>query len=161
MIDVLAWRDPREARAKCSLTPIAGLPGVRIVEVHGRGRLDAGERILLAPDGEELSSEDRGRGLLLIDCAWRKVGSLRRRVDGVLHARRLPRLVTAYPRKSKTFQDPDEGLASVEALFAATLILGEPRFDFLRGYHWREEFLRMNFPHLDPAGIAAGGASLI
>ena len=156
MIDVLVWRDPREARVKCSLTPVAGLPGVRIVEVHGRGRLDAGERILLAPEGQELTAADRGMGLLLIDCAWRKVGSLLRRVDGDLHARRLPRLVTAYPRKSKTYPDPEEGLASVEALFAATLILGEPRFDFLAGYRWREEFLGTNFPHLDRAGIAGG-----
>ena len=156
MIDVLVWRDPRESKHKCSLTPIAGLAGVRIVEVQGRRRLDAGERILLSPEGDELTAADRGTGLLLVDCAWRKVGSLLRRVDGSLRPRRLPRLVTAYPRRSKTFPDPDAGLASIEALFAATLILGEPRFDFLAGYRWREEFLRTNFPDLARAGSASG-----
>ena len=44
----------------------------------------------------------------------------------------------------------------LEALFAATLILGEPRFDFLAGYRWREEFLRTNFPDLARAGSASG-----
>ncbi len=144
MIDVLILRDPRESKRKCSLTPIAGLAGVRVVEYHGRRRLDAGERVFLSPEGEELSEKDRGRGLFLVDCAWRKVGALLATVDGVLHPRRLSRLSTAYPRKSKTFADPAQGLASIEALFAATVILGEPRPDLLEGYRWRAEFLDAN-----------------
>jgi pre-rRNA-processing protein TSR3 len=144
MLDVLILRDPRESRQKCSLTPIAGMSGFRIVEHRKGRRLDAGERTLLSPDGEELTSADRGRGLFLIDCAWRKVGSLLATVDGTLHARRLPPLVSAYPRRSKNFPDPSDGLASIEALFAATLILGEPRPELLEGYRWRAEFLAAN-----------------
>ena len=69
-MDILILRDPRESAAKCSLTPLRGLPGVRFAEYHPERRLDAGERVLLHPDGELLSSADRGRDLLLIDCAF-------------------------------------------------------------------------------------------
>jgi pre-rRNA-processing protein TSR3 len=154
-MDVLILRDPRESLAKCSLTPLRGLPGVRFVDYHGRRRLAAGERVLLHPDGEELSPADRGRGLLLIDCAWRRVERCLRTVDGVLHPRRLPPFVTAYPRRSKTFADPERGLASVEALYLAALLLGAPRPDFLREYRWRAAFLEANRARLEvlaPAG---------
>lgn len=143
-VNVLILRDPRESTAKCSLTPLRGLAGVRFVSYHPECRLEAGERVLLHPDGDELGRADAGRDLLLIDCAWRRVPSLLRRVDGVLHARRLPTFLSAYPRKSKTHPDPVRGLASVEALFAAALVLGRPRAEFLQGYRWRDAFLAQN-----------------
>jgi len=72
------------------------------------------------------------------------------RCDGELRPRRLPALRTAYPRSSKTFRDPDAGLASVEALYAASVLLGEPHPEWLADYRWRDEFLRLN-PTLEPA----------
>ena len=53
-------------------------------------------------------------------------------------------LVTAYPRRSRLFADPAQGLASVEALYAALAILGRPRPELLEGYRWASEFLRAN-----------------
>jgi pre-rRNA-processing protein TSR3 len=143
-VDILILRDPRESAAKCSLTPLRGFPGVRFVEYHAERRLAAGERVLLHAEGEPLTDADRGRDLLLIDCAWRRVPKLLRTVEGTLHARRLPRLASAYPRRSKTHPDPEQGLASVEALFAATVLLGAPRAELLAGYRWRAEFLAAN-----------------
>jgi pre-rRNA-processing protein TSR3 len=143
-MDVLILRDPRESLAKCSLTPLRGLPGVRFVDFHGQKRVEAGGRTLLHVEGEELTAADRGRELLLVDCSWRRVERCLRSVDGVLHPRRLPPLLSAYPRRSKLFHDPDQGLASVEALYVASLLLGEPRPDFLREYRWREAFLAAN-----------------
>jgi len=137
-------RDPREARAKCSLTPLRGLPGVHFVEYHPGRRIDAGERVLLHPDGDELGAADRGCDLLLVDCSWRRTSSLLRTVDGVLHARALPPFVSTYPRRSKTHPDPPRGLASVEALFAAALVLGPPRAEFLQEYRSRDAFLAAN-----------------
>jgi pre-rRNA-processing protein TSR3 len=52
--------------------------------------------------------------------------------------------VTAYPRRSRTFTDPERGLASIEALFAALALLGEPRRELLDGYRWAAEFLAAN-----------------
>jgi pre-rRNA-processing protein TSR3 len=152
-VHVLILRDPRESRAKCSLTPLQGLSGIRFVAYDRERRLPAGERLLLHPEGAELTGADRGLDLLLIDCAWRRVPRLLASVDGTLHARRLPALASAYPRRSKTFVDPPSGLASVEALFAATVLLGEPRPELLAHYRWRAGFLAAN-PWL------AGAASL-
>jgi pre-rRNA-processing protein TSR3 len=60
----------------------------------------------------------------------------------------LPRLVSAYPRRSKIAQDPSEGLASVEALYAAICLLEGPRPELLANYRWRDEFLAAN-PQLE------------
>jgi pre-rRNA-processing protein TSR3 len=143
-LDVLILRDPRESTKKCSLTPLRGAAGIRFVVYDPQRRLDAGRRVLLSPEGELLSERDRGLPLLLVDCAWRRVPALLKTVDGELVARRLPPLATAYPRKSIIFDDPGEGLASVEALYAALALLGEVHPELLAGYHWREEFLRAN-----------------
>lgn len=143
-LDVLILRDPRESTKKCSLTPLRGTPGVRFVSYHPERRLDAGGRVLLDPEGEELGPQDAGRGLFLIDCAWRRLPALRRTVDGEPVRRRLPRLTTAYPRKSQLFEDPEAGLASIEALYAAVSILFGPRPELLTDYRWAEEFLTLN-----------------
>ncbi|MBL8857860.1 MAG: hypothetical protein JNL28_05080 [Planctomycetes bacterium] len=143
-LDVLILRDPRESLQKCSLTPLRGMAGIEFVTYEGGRRLDAGRRILLHPDGSDFTAADRGKPLLLIDCAWRKLPKLLATVDGELEHRRLPQLETAYPRRSKQDTDPDQGLASVEALYAALVLLGEVHPELLASYHWRDAFLRQN-----------------
>lgn len=149
VIDVLIVRDPRESPAKCSLTPLRGLPGIRFVTYDPDRRVEAGTRVLLHPDGEPITEADRGRPLLLVDCAWRRLPTLLATIDGDLVRRRLPLLETAYPRRSKTFEDPASGLASVEALYAALHLLGEPRPELLARYRWAAEFLARN-PEFGP-----------
>ena len=148
-MDVLIAHDPREPAKKCSLTPLRGMPGVRFVAMGGTTRLDAGRRIWLRPDGDELGPADRGIGLLLVDCTWRRLPKLSQRIDGDPVLRRLPNLVTAYPRRSKLVADPEHGLASVEALFAAIALLDGPRLDLLANYRWAAEFLAANPSLLD------------
>lgn len=143
-LDVLILRDPRESAAKCSLTPLRGRPGVRFLTWKHDRRFDVGARVLLHADGEEITAADADRPLLLIDCAWRRVPTLLATCDGELALRRLPKLATAYPRKSLTFADPDQGLASIEALYAALALLGRPRMDLLGDYRWAEQFLALN-----------------
>ena len=142
--DILILRDPRESAKKCSLTPLRDLEGVRFVSYHRDRRLAAGGRVLLHPEGQLFGPADRGRPLLLLDCAWRRVPQLLATVDGPYDLRRLPPLATAYPRRSQVFEDPGEGLASVDALYAAARLLGSPDRELLRGYRWAEEFLRLN-----------------
>jgi ribosome biogenesis protein Tsr3 len=143
-MDILIVHDLREPAKKCSLTPLRGTQGIRFEALYGGKRVDAGRRIWLHPDGDELSSADRGVGLLLIDCVWRRVATLSKCIDGDLLKRRLPALVTAYPRRSKLTPDPECGLASVEALYAALAILDAPRPELLEGYRWAAEFLTAN-----------------
>jgi len=143
-LDVLILRDPRESTAKCSLTPVRGFPGVRFLSWKHDRRFAVGERVLLHAEGELITDRDAGRPLLLIDCAWRRVPALLATCDGEFTLRRLPRLATAYPRRSLTFRDPDEGLASIEALYAALAMLGRPTPELLAGYRFADEFLRRN-----------------
>ena len=151
-LDILIVHDPREPAKKCSVTPLRGMEGVRFAPLRGGRRVDAGRRIWLHPDGDELGPTDRGIGLLLIDCTWRRVSSLSKRIDGELLRRRLPALVTAYPRRSKLQPDPAHGLASVEALYAAIALLDAPRPELLAHYRWAAEFLAAN-PDLPRASL--------
>lgn len=143
-LDVLILRDPHESIQKCSLTPLRGTAGVHFVSYEGGRRLDAGTRVLLHPEGSDITEADRGKPLFLIDSSWRRLPKLLACVDGALERRRLPPLVTAYPRKSKQNTDPAQGLASIEALYAALALLGEVHPELLASYHWKDEFLRLN-----------------
>ncbi len=143
-LDILILRDPRESPRKCSLTPLRGMEGITFRNYHPEREVDASGRILLHPDGEVLTGADSGKGLFLVDCAWRRVPSLLRTVRGEPVKRSLPPLVTAYPRKSFTFDDPARGLASIEALYAAVAILWQPCPELLRDYLWAAEFLAAN-----------------
>jgi pre-rRNA-processing protein TSR3 len=142
--EVLILRDPRESAAKCSLTPLRGLPRIRFERWEHERTYAVGRRLVLHPEGQLLGPADAGLDLLLVDCAWRRLPRLLASVQGDLLPRRLPPLVTAYPRRSKLFEDPERGLASVEALYAALALLGEPRPELLADYRWREDFLRAN-----------------
>ena len=75
---------------------------------------------------------------------WLRLPKLLACVDGASERRRLPELVTAYPRKSKTFADPAQGLASIEALYATLVLLGEVHPELLAHYYWRADFLARN-----------------
>ena len=143
---VLVLRDPRESAAKCSLTPLRGRPDVAFVEWCGGATVfDAAGMTFLAVGGMPLSRADAGRAILLLDCSWKKVERMRRCLRGEPVPRSIPAgFVTAYPRKSKTFPDPSVGLASVEALYVASVILGEEDPTLLDGYRWAEEFLARN-----------------
>jgi pre-rRNA-processing protein TSR3 len=143
-MDVLILRDPRESAKKCSLTPLRGAAGVRFLSWRVDRRFAVGRRVLLHPEGEEITAADAGKPLLLVDCAWRRLPTLLASVDGELEPRRLPALATAYPRKSKLFEDPERGLASIEALYAALALLGDPRPEMLASYRWADEFLALN-----------------
>lgn len=143
-LDVLILRDPRESTKKCSLTPLRGMAGIRFLTWKPERRFAVGKRVLLHPDGSEISAADSGKPLLLIDCAWRRVPTLLASCDGELERRALPPLTTAYPRRSHTFEDPEGGLASIEALYAALALLGRPAPELLAGYRWADEFLRLN-----------------
>jgi pre-rRNA-processing protein TSR3 len=144
-LDVLILRDPRESAKKCSLVPLRGTPGVEFVSYDPDRTVDASGRILLDPAGELIGPGDAGMPLLILDSSWRRLPKLRATVTGEVVARRLPPLQSAYPRRSKLFEDPSEGLASVEALYAALRLLGHGDIDHLLAqYRWGEQFLRLN-----------------
>ena len=99
--------------------------------------------MLAAAEGPALSADDRDRGILLLDGSWRSAGSMTR---DFLHVtpRSLAGYVTAYPRVSKLGTDPDNGLASIEALYIAYRLLARDTSGLLEHYRWADEFRKAN-----------------
>ena len=94
--------------------------------------------VRLAADGPKLAPADADRGLLLLDGSWRWAAAMTRAFQHV-PARSLRGYKTAYPRISKLGTDPDNGLASVEALYLAYCILRRSVEGLLDHYRWRDE----------------------
>jgi pre-rRNA-processing protein TSR3 len=136
-------RHPKENPRKCSVLPLRGRADILFLDYPVRERPDLAGYVRLAADGPELSAADAGCGILLLDGSWRWAGAMTQAFEDV-PPRSLRGFRTAYPRVSKLGTDPDNGLASAEALFLAYHLLGRPTDGVLDYYHWAEEFLRLN-----------------
>jgi pre-rRNA-processing protein TSR3 len=136
-------RHPHENPRKCSVLPLRGRPDLIFLQHPVKERPPLDGYVRLAAEGPELSAADAGCGLLLLDGSWRWAEVMTR---GFLDVppRSLHGWRTAYPRVSKLGTDPDNGLASVEALFAAYHVLGRRTEGLLDHYRWKTEFLQLN-----------------
>ncbi|MBC8369215.1 MAG: hypothetical protein H8E25_04385 [Planctomycetes bacterium] len=143
----------KESPKKCSLTPLRSRADLDIEWHHCNigEEVTVGAVTLLHPDGKPLTAADDNRPLLLVDSSWRDLPKMLATVRGEFELRCLPKkLLTAYPRKSKTYEDPETGLASVEALHAATICLGRRDDSLLDGYYFSDRWLELN-PELTDA----------
>jgi pre-rRNA-processing protein TSR3 len=135
-------RHPKERIQKCSLRFLHDRAELTFLRSKPGFTFDATGFTLLAVDCAPLSLADAGRPLLLLDSTWRWLPQLLACVRGEpVHRSIPPGVRTAYPRASKLWDDPEQGLASVEALYVARRILGDDDPSLLEGYHWRQEFL--------------------
>lgn len=141
MTPISVIRHPKERRSKCSLTPLEGRGDIEFHKAREGWSFDVRGFTVLALGAPELSLEDAGRPLLLLDSTWRLLSQLEACLHGEGVRRTLPPVATAYPRVSKIAEDPHGGLASVEALYLAKLLLGERDDSLLEAYYWRESFL--------------------
>lgn len=139
---------PKERVAKCTVAWLRG--DSRFQFYRGPRRPpDLSGYVRLAMDGPLLSAADASSGLLVLDGTWKLVDRLAPKVDEV-PTRRLPPLVTAYPRTSKVRVDPSGGLATIEAVYAALWLLQRDVTGLLSRYRWADEFLRLNAVVLHP-----------
>jgi pre-rRNA-processing protein TSR3 len=136
-------RHPHESARKCSVLPLRGRPDLVFLTYPVTVQPPLKGYVRLAAEGPELSAADAGSGLLLLDGSWRWAEAMTRAFLDV-PPRSLHGYMTAYPRVSKQGTDPDNGLASVEALFLAYHLLGRPTAGLLDHYRWAAEFLRCN-----------------
>jgi pre-rRNA-processing protein TSR3 len=136
-------RHPHEKARKCSILPLRGRPDLVFLSYPVAAKPPLEAYVRLAADGPELSAADADCGLLLLDGSWRWAEAMTRAFEYV-PPRSLHGYRTAYPRVSKQGTDPDNGLASVEALFLAYHLLGRPTAGLLDHYRWADEFLRLN-----------------
>jgi pre-rRNA-processing protein TSR3 len=136
-------RHRKENPRKCSVYPLKDRPGVIFLSYPVRERPPLEGYVRLAADGPELSIADAGAGILLLDGSWRWADAMTRDFADI-PPRSLHGWKTAYPRVSKLGTDPENGLASIEALYLAHHILGRPTEGLLDHYLWAEQFLALN-----------------
>jgi pre-rRNA-processing protein TSR3 len=123
--------------------PLRGRPDIVFLAYPVRNRPDLAGYIRLAAEGPPLSAADADRGILLLDGSWRWAEAMEADFAEV-PGRSLSGWKTAYPRISKLGTDPDNGLASIEALVVAYHLLGRPLDGLLDHYRWAAEFLAAN-----------------
>lgn len=141
MTKISVIRHPKERRSKCSLTPLEGRGDIAFHRAREGWGFDITGFTVLALGAPELSVADAGRPLLLLDSTWRLLPHVEACLRGAGQRRTLPMVATAYPRVSKLAEDPQGGLASVEALYLAKLLIGERDDSLLADYFWRERFM--------------------
>ena len=145
---------PKERLSKCTLRPLWGRSDLSLTTWPATGAIPE-HALLLHVDGRPVTTADRGRTLLLVDGTWRQALRMGKHLTH-FETRCIAGFRTAFPRKSKLWADPDGGLASSEALYAAALCMGEPDAGWLEGYYWREEFLARNRDYIARLQAAGG-----
>lgn len=140
--DTIIVVHPRERRAKCTVQPLRNKPGF-VFYKHPRVPAELKGYVRLGLGGPILGSDDVHLGLLVLDGTWRWVEPMERLTRNV-PVRSLPPLLTAYPRSSKVSDDPEGGLATIEAIYAAYRILGRDTTSLLDQYHWGQKFVELN-----------------
>jgi pre-rRNA-processing protein TSR3 len=136
-------RHTHENPRKCSVFPLRGRDGIVFLNYPVTKRPPLEGYVRLSADGPPLSVADAAAGILLLDGSWRWAASMTRDFADV-PPRSLHGYRTAYPRTSKLGTDPDNGLASIEALFVAYHLLGRDTTGLLDHYRWGAEFLQRN-----------------
>jgi pre-rRNA-processing protein TSR3 len=150
-------RHTHENPRKCSVLPLRGRPDVAFLTYPVKERPPLEGYVRLAAEGPALSAADADKGILLLDGSWRWGAAMTREFVDV-PPRSLSGWRTAYPRVSKLGTDPDNGLASIEALFIAYHLLGRPTAGLLDHYHWADAFLQANGlqVHADTPDVTEG-----
>lgn len=134
---------PKENRKKCSVEPLRSDARFLFWKYPEYDETKLSLPLRLGVDGPPLTRKDGGHQLLVLDGTWRYAATMEEDYANI-QARSLQGWVTAYPRTSKIFDDPLGGLATIEAIYAAFLILGKSTAGLLEQYFWKDEFLRLN-----------------
>jgi pre-rRNA-processing protein TSR3 len=143
--------DSGETANKCTIMPLSYRPDFCLFRVKGAGALGPlSSSILLHHEGRCLT-EIKGslsdvNSIASIDCVWRRLNGLIRRIKGTLPVFvRIPDgFETAYPRRSLLRTDPAGGLATIEAIFVASALLGNWDVSLLSEYYFGRDFVKKN-----------------
>lgn len=143
----LIWRHRKENLKKCSLRGLEERSDLRFYTYPQQELPFEEGYVLLDFHGPLLSEKDRNNGLILVDGTWRYAEKMTAALPAPqqLPRRSLPKgLRTAYPRRQEDCENPEVGLASVEALYAAYVFLGRDPEGILDFYYWKDDFLEKN-----------------
>jgi pre-rRNA-processing protein TSR3 len=142
--ETIIVRHKKERIQKCSVQPLTKKSGFKFISFpNERAENLSQPYVRLATDGENLSKEDAESGLLILDCNWRYIPDMEKDYNDV-PSRTLPLFQTAYPRVAKDNTDPDQGLATIEAIYIAYCILGRDTDGLFEDYYFGDMFLKQN-----------------
>lgn len=140
-------RHRKENKKKCSLEPIKGRRDCLFLSYPNTKLPDIKNYVLLGFEGKTLSKEDQAKGIILLDGTWAKASIMEKELfkGFKIERRTLPsHFKTAYPRKQTGCDLPEQGLASIEALYIAYYLLERDTSNLLDHYYWKEQFLKKN-----------------
>ncbi len=140
-------RHRKENLRKCSLRGLEERKDLLFLRYPLLEPLHICNYLLLTLEGPILSEKDKDLGIFLVDGTWKYAAAMIRSlpIDLQKNTRSLPKgIKTAYPRRQTHCSDPDCGLASIEALYAAYVITKKDPKGLLDLYHWKNEFLEKN-----------------
>ena len=132
---------PNGHENRCSVIPLIGRPDISIVYRPDFDTTDFSGMTLLHPEGEvrTIRSDER---ILLVDSNWTMAKRLYNRLATKYPTMKrvaFHNVESAYPWKGSTC--PSNSLASVEALYLASLLMGRSDESLLAHYYFREQFL--------------------
>lgn len=139
-------RHRKENLKKCSLRGLESRSDLRFLVYPKNILPNLSNYVLLTIDAPPLTEQDKDFGLFLIDGTWRHAEVMLRAVSpSGIQSRSIPSVYrTAYPRRQEDCPDPSRGLASVEALYIAYMLMGRDPSGLLDHYYWKEEFQNRN-----------------
>lgn len=140
-------RHRKENLKKCTLHGLESRKDMQFYSYPNDRLPPLSNYILLTLDAPPLSSKDRDHGLFIIDGTWRYAAVMEKQIPdkSSFILRSIPNeFRTAYPRKQTGCPDSERGLASLEALFIAHVILGKETEGLLSHYYFGKEFLEKN-----------------
>jgi pre-rRNA-processing protein TSR3 len=138
-------RHRRENLKKCSLRGLESKDHFLFFTYPKNSLPNLDGYIQLELNALPLSKKDSVYGVFLIDGTWSLAKTMSKSVKQQLIKRSLPsELKTAYPRRQTECDDPERGLASIEALYATYIILGKDTTGLLDNYYWKDNFLKIN-----------------
>lgn len=145
--DTVILRHRRENLKKCSLSGLEKRDDLSFL-TYPRDPIPTLENyILLHIEAPPITTADKSLGLFLIDGTWRLAEKILHQIPQKNHfvMRSIPpHFRTAYPRRQDDCSYPDQGLASVEALFIAYHLMGRDTLGLLDHYYWKKDFLIKN-----------------
>ena len=143
-LPTIILRHRKENLKKCSLQGLESRTDIQFLAYPCADYPNLSSYVVLSLDAPPLAIGDADSGLLLIDGTWKYAEVMARQLP-YCKPRSLPKEIrTAYPRKQTDCIDPKRGLASVEALYIAYMIMGRDPSGLLDHYYWEKSFHQNN-----------------
>jgi pre-rRNA-processing protein TSR3 len=146
LFNVIVIQHRKERASKCSLRPLKSFETIKFYRYPLRMETEFSKGYALSFEGPLLSPADHDAAIVVFDATWRYAQKMQKHPSfNIFEQRSLDfRWKTAYPRRQHDCKSPSKGLASVEALYAALLQIGQVDENLLNHYYWRVEFLKIN-----------------